>query len=147
MSLDFVNQLVFFNYIETAQNSHEECNEFANLLFWILSLCLSRESLTCDARSLHLCILFKTLFTRSGGPRSSGVSVFCFVSPRAWKQKKPTPLDRGPPLNVNRPFKFLFLYLWYIPPHSCAFHIFYFFLCILPREIFFLSLMTLLLGI
>ena len=45
----------------------------------------------------------KTLFTWSGGPRSSGVSFFCFVSPRAWKQKKPTPLDRGPPLHVNRP--------------------------------------------
>ena len=26
---------------------------------------------------------FKTLFTWSGGPRSSGVSFFCFVSPRA----------------------------------------------------------------
>ena len=25
----------------------------------------------------------KTLFTWSGGPRSSGVSFFCFVSPRA----------------------------------------------------------------
>ena len=37
----------------------------------------------------------KTLFTWSGGPRSSGVSFFCFVSPRAWKQKKPTPQDRG----------------------------------------------------
>ena len=45
----------------------------------------------------------KTLFTWSGGPRSSGVSFFCFVSPRAWKQKKQTPLDRGPPLHVNRP--------------------------------------------
>ena len=45
----------------------------------------------------------KTLFTWSGGPRSSGVGLFCFVSPRAWKQKKPTPLDRGPPLHVNRP--------------------------------------------
>ena len=45
----------------------------------------------------------KTLFTWSGGPRSSGVGFFCFVSPRAWKQKKPTPLDRGPPLHVNRP--------------------------------------------
>ena len=44
-----------------------------------------------------------TLFTWSGGPRSSGVSFFCFVSPRAWKQKKLTPLDRGPPLHVNRP--------------------------------------------
>ena len=45
----------------------------------------------------------KTLFTWSGGPRSSGVGFFCFVSHRAWKQKKPTPLDRGPPLHVNRP--------------------------------------------
>ena len=44
-----------------------------------------------------------TLFTWSGGPRSSGVSFFCFVSPRAWKQKKLTPLDRGPPFHVNRP--------------------------------------------
>ena len=26
---------------------------------------------------------FKTLFTWSGGPRSSGVGFFCFVSPRA----------------------------------------------------------------
>ena len=38
-----------------------------------------------------------------GDQRSSGVGYFCFVSPRAWKQKKPTPLDRGPPLHVNRP--------------------------------------------
>ena len=27
--------------------------------------------------------VFKTLFTWSGGPRSSGVGFFCFVSPRA----------------------------------------------------------------
>ena len=47
----------------------------------------------------------KTLFTWSGGPRSGGVGFFCFVSPRAWKQKKPTPLDRGPPLHVNRVWK------------------------------------------
>ena len=37
------------------------------------------------------------------GPRSSVVSLFCFVFPRAWKQRKLTPLDRGPPLHVNRP--------------------------------------------
>ena len=65
-------------YIETAQNSRVESNEFADLLFWRLSLCLSRESLSCETRSLDLCILFK----------------------------------------------FIFLYLWYIPPHSCAFHTF-----------------------
>ena len=43
----------------------------------------------------------KTPFTWSGGPRLSGVGFFCFVSLRAWKQKKPTPLDRGPRLHVN----------------------------------------------
>ena len=48
-------------------------------------------------------LVIKTLFRWSGGPRSSGVGFFCFVSLRAWKQKKPTPLDRGPPLHVNRP--------------------------------------------
>ena len=49
-------------YIETAQNSREESNEFADLLFWRLSLCLSRDSLSCDTRSLDLCILFKFIF-------------------------------------------------------------------------------------
>ena len=67
-------------YIETAQDSHEKCNEFPDLLFWRLSLCLSRDALSCDTRSLDLFILFK----------------------------------------------FIFLYLWYIPPHCCAFHTFYF---------------------
>ena len=83
VSRDFVNQHVFLccsTYIETAQNSRGECNEFADLLFCRLSLCLSRDSLSCDTRSLDLCILFK----------------------------------------------FIFLYLWYIPPHSCLFHTFYF---------------------
>ena len=49
-------------YIETAQNSREECNEFADLLFWRLSLCLSRDSLSRDSRSLNLCVLFKFIF-------------------------------------------------------------------------------------
>ena len=31
------------------------------------------------------------------------------MSPRAWKQRKPTPLDRGPPLHVNRPLDFKIL--------------------------------------
>ena len=93
-------------YIETAQNSSEECNEFADLLFWRLSLCLSRDSLSYDIRSLDLCILFK----------------------------------------------FLFLYLWYIPPHSCAFHTFYFtpifsYVYYHAKHFNFLSLMTLLLAI
>ena len=43
--LEFIREIlstsVFFGrsiYIETAQNSREECNEFADLLFWRLSL-------------------------------------------------------------------------------------------------------------
>ena len=36
------------------------------------------------------------------GPRSSGVGFFCFHALGDTKQKKPTPLDRGPPLHVNR---------------------------------------------
>ena len=66
--LEFIHVFRFFQpacfliYIETAQNSHEECNEFADLLFWRLSLCLSRESLTCYTPSLDLCILFKFIF-------------------------------------------------------------------------------------
>ena len=44
----------------------------------------------------------KTLFTWSGGPLSSGVGFFCFHALEDTKQKKPTPLDRGPPLHVNR---------------------------------------------
>ena len=46
--------------------------------------------------------LFKTLFTWSGGPRPCGVGFFCFHAMRETKQKKLTPLDRGPPLHVNR---------------------------------------------
>ena len=41
-------------------------------------------------------------FTWSGGPRSSGVGFFCFHALGDTKQKKLTPLDRGPPLHVNR---------------------------------------------
>ena len=44
----------------------------------------------------------KGLFTWSGGPRYSGVSFFCFHALGDTKQKKLTPLDRGPPLHVNR---------------------------------------------
>ena len=48
-------------YIETALNFREECNEFAGLLFWRLSLCLSIDSLSCDTRALYLCILLKSI--------------------------------------------------------------------------------------
>ena len=44
----------------------------------------------------------KGVFIWSGRPRSSGVGFFCFHALGDTKQKKPTPLDRGPPLHVNR---------------------------------------------
>ena len=44
----------------------------------------------------------KGLFTWSGGLRSSGVGFFCFHALGDIKQKKPTPLDQGPPHHVNR---------------------------------------------
>ena len=52
--------------------------------------------------SLHKIAQSKTLFTWSGGPRSSGVGFFCFHALADTKEKKPTPLDAGAPLHVNR---------------------------------------------
>ena len=49
-----------------------------------------------------LFVITKGLFTWSGGPRSSGVDFFCFHALGDTKQKKPTPLNWGPPLHVNR---------------------------------------------
>ena len=78
----YKNQLVLRRsiYIEPVLTFREQCNVFADLLFWRLSLFVSRDSLSCDTRLLDICILFK----------------------------------------------FIFSYLWYIPPHCCAFHTFYF---------------------
>ena len=74
-----------------------------------------REHVKCPF--CHVPDRFKGLFTWSGGPQSSGVGFFCFVFPRAWKQKKPTPLDRGLPLHVNRPLGTLslsmFSFVWF----------------------------------
>ena len=58
------NQPVFLSsiYIEPVLTSCEECNEFVDLMFWRLSLCLSRDSLSCDTLSLDLCISFKSIF-------------------------------------------------------------------------------------
>ena len=44
----------------------------------------------------------KGLFTWSGGPLTSGVGFFCFHALGETKQKKLSPLDRGPPLHVHR---------------------------------------------
>ena len=40
-----------------------------------------------------------------GTPVYWGVGFFCFHALEDTKQKKPTPLDRGPPLHVNRVLK------------------------------------------
>ena len=60
--------------------------------------CMKKVWCTCEVVVLPS----KTLFTWSGGPRSSGVGFFCFHALGDTKQKKPTPLDRSPPLHVNR---------------------------------------------
>ena len=91
-----------------------------NGLFWYLHVCFVHLSNRLSCRSetwLVLCRpcyfsfvlsvskgwkMTKGLFTRSGGPRSSGVGFFCFHAPGDTKQKKLTLLDRGPPLHVNR---------------------------------------------
>ena len=94
--------------LKTALNSHEECNEYADLICFkdhhYESFCLSVYSLSCATRSLDLCILFN----------------------------------------------FIFLYLWYIPPHSCVFYTLclhlQFFIYILPCGIFFLTLLMPLIG-
>ena len=44
------------------------------------------------------------------GPRSTGVSFFSFHALGDTKQKKLTPLDRGPPLHVNRVLDLLIFY-------------------------------------
>ena len=61
-----------------------------------------QKSVTARANSRYTCIKIKGLFTWSGGPRSSGVGFFCFHALGDTKQKKLTPLERVPPLHVNR---------------------------------------------
>ena len=58
--------------------------------------------LYCSLVVILIFVLLKGLFTWSGRPRSSGVGFFCFHALGDTKQKKPTPLNRGPPLQVNR---------------------------------------------
>ena len=65
-------------------------NSFGNILFekpQNFKECMSSLAF-CHPVSLQFLLttifpVAKTLFTWSGGPRSSGVSFFCFVSPRA----------------------------------------------------------------
>ena len=76
------------------------------LLISVLVLPFSLPSPPSLSTSFKFCKMsiqsIKGLFTWSGGPRSSGVSFFCFHALGDTKQKKLTPLHRGPPLHVNR---------------------------------------------
>ena len=47
-----------------------------------------------------------------GDPGLVGLVSFCFHALENTKQKKPTPLDRGPPLHVNRVLVFIFILTW-----------------------------------
>ena len=80
------------------------------IISWVTNyfLILAHAKVTCQDGAGVLncyerrCEGIKGLFTWGGGPRSSGVGFFCFHALGDTKQKKPTPLDRGPPLHVNR---------------------------------------------
>jgi len=80
-------------------HTHTHTQKQANrALFVEIKALISNTSLRLRKTDLYL----KGLFTWSGGPRSSGVGFFCFHALGDTKQKKPTPLNRGPPLLVNR---------------------------------------------
>ena len=79
------------------------------LLFLLLFCCYGNAMLASETPvvvffvpGVKSYLTFKGLFTGSGGPRSSGVGFFCFHALGDTKQKKPTPVNRGPPLHVNR---------------------------------------------
>ena len=121
----------FFSiYIETALNFDEECNEFADLLLQRLSLCLSR--LCHPWHSLIRSLYFRACLPEGVGPQEGEVTcggsthLTCkrdHIKMRDCMTGGLPQLPGAPHLHVNRPlFKFIFLYLCYIPPHSCAFH-------------------------
>ena len=80
----------------------------SKLYFWhktlirTIVICIVTSENNIQALKENFYIWIKGLFTWSGGPRSSGVGFFCFHALEDTKQKKLTPLDRGPPLHVNR---------------------------------------------
>ena len=89
------------------------CNSHSNIhfvSFFFLVLSYSWQSSTkFEKRKI------KGLFTWSGGPRTSGVGFFCFHAVGDTKQKELTPLDRGPPLHVNRVLEVLIGLIVWIP--------------------------------
>ena len=97
--------------------------DFSSLDFWLLFLLFSgsfsgapASKATPSNENDSVKLLYKTELVHNKmkslvlgpvymewGTRSSGVGFFCFHALGDTKQKKPTPLDRGPPLHVNRP--------------------------------------------
>ena len=59
-------------------------------------------SLNVLSRWAQLVSVFRACLHGVGEARSSGVGFFCFHALGDTKEKKPAPLDRGPPLHVNR---------------------------------------------
>ena len=82
------NPLPIFLY-----NLKRKCNLWRKLSL----LALQKRFLFFSSR--HHTLLFAVW---SGVTRSGGVGFFCFHALGDTKQKKPTPLDRGPPRHVNR---------------------------------------------
>ena len=78
----FVSRLVAFVQSESLRLI--VCTSFFNNIVIVVMYCVE----TNKEYKIHVCnsslpVGYKGLFTWSGGPRSSGVGFFCFLSPRA----------------------------------------------------------------
>ena len=134
-------------YIEPVFTSREECNAFEDLLFFRRYFCLWRDFCHWPA-----CPFAARDFSEDSSKLLWGINRIC--GPFVLKMII-LPFERlfvlcHSLIRSCISFKFIFFYLWYIPPHSCAFtHFTYtnFFICILLCWIFFfLSLMMPLIG-
>ena len=61
----------------------------------------------------------KTLFTWCGGPRSSGVGFFCFVSPQSVKTKETNPTRPGSPTPCKQALRFRISRFYFLCYHGC----------------------------
>ena len=138
----FFSTSMFF-YIETALNSRAECNEFADLLFWRLSLCLWGTPGTIGVQiKMRDCMdrrltPTKRVTSPTWGPPPPCKQALCPVTLTHFSNHSLNPLlTMFKPLIHSAPFLRFSLMLLYTN----------FFICILPREVLFLSLMMLFIG-